>query len=456
MNRRILFNALYLLPLLMMALSFASCSDDDDDLGGENSANSHIGKWFLDWSSPEKTIWTEMDFDAKGNYSSYQIISSIKEGINVRHKVESTYYRENNALICQEDWTDIGGNYSTERYDIVFVDKYTLILGYAPTGSEETYSRIVDEYYVTVGESIPFRFEDGGFANAVYSVTDERIAQIDNNGNITAIKHGVTYITARTSSGAVTVKVHVVDFEQPYTEYGADLTLTKKQIIEKYGNDYFELKSDNEIVYYVGNFDTEAVNFKFTRHDKVEIILATLWDRTYVTEMAEYFKGKYEMLSQKENSFYGFYNTDDKCSYFITTDLEHKLNGYVRIMSDFEQYDDLIVNGSADELAAQFGYTITKEDGGYCFINVPKGNMYKGIRFRYDEATRKTKWIQCFLRDGLSLSKATEMVQEFYPYYEDGLGYCASESWWTLSPIVFVEADKDEDSGEVFIRYSKL
>ena len=455
MNRRILFNALYLLPLLIMALSFASCSDDDDDLGGENSANSHIGKWFLDWSSPEKILWTEMDFDAKGNYSCYQIISSLKEGLNLKHTGETTYYREGNTLVCQEDYSDLGLGMTTERYDITYVDKYTLTLSYAQAGSEEPYSRIVDEYYIKAGESIPFGFKDPEFTDAAYSSTDERIARVDDSGNITAIKHGDTYITARASTGtAVTIKVHVVDFDQPYTEYGEDLTLTKKQIIEKYGNNYNELQSLNSIVYYVGDLNTEQLSFYFTDHDKVEQIMATVWDRSYITEMTAYFNSKYELLRQGDG-YYGFYNENDKCQYFITTDIEHKYNGYIRILTDFEQYNDLIVNSSADELAAAFGYTLANQDSGYGQIYVENGNMYDNILFRYDKAFRHTLWIKCTLKHGFSIEKATEIVKEFYPYYFDGLGYFASQNPWTLSPMVSVNIEKDEESGEVSILYTR-
>lgn len=455
MSRRLLFNKLYLLPLLMMALSFASCSDDDDDFGGENSANSHIGKWFLDWSSPEKTIWTEMDFDVNGNYTCYQIISSLKEGLSLKHTGTTSYTRQGNTLVCQEDYSNVGTGIQTVKYDITYTDKYTLTLCYAQGGSDESYSRIVNEYYIKAGESIPFGFQDSEFSDAGYSTTDERIARVDDSGIITAIKHGDTYITARASSGrAVTIKVHVVDFEQPYTEYGEDLTLTKKQVIAKYGNNYSELDSINSIVYFVGDLNTEKLSFKFTKHDKVEQIIALQWDGSYVAEMAEYFKKKYKIV-QQENGFYGFYNSDDKCQYFITTDTEHKMNGYQRILPDFEQYDDLIVNGSADELVGEFGYVLTSQSSEYGLFPVTYGNMYDSILFKYDKVTRKTLWIKCFLKDKFSVEKATEMVTEFYPYYFDGLGYFSSKYIDTIFPLVSVNVEKDEDSGLAVITYVK-
>lgn len=455
MNRRLLFNTLYLLPLLMMTLSFAACSNDDDDFGGENSANSHIGKWFLDWSSPEKTLWTELDFDANGNYTTYQIVSSLKEGINLKHTGTTSYTRKGNTLVCQEDYSDIGAGIQTAKYDITYADKYTLTLCYTQGGSDEPYCRIVDEYYIIAGESIPFGFQDSEFSGAGYSTTDERIARVDDSGMITAIKHGDTYITARASSGrAVAIKLHVVDLEQPYTEYGEDLTLTKKQIIAKYGNNYSELESLNAIVYYVGDLNTEQLSFKFTKHDKVEQIIASPWDASYVAEMAEYFKKKYKLV-QQENGFYAFYNSDDKCQYFITTDTGHKMNGYQRILPDFEQYDDLIVNGSADELVGEFGYILTSQDSEYGQFPVTDGNMYYGIRFIYDKVTRKTLWIKCYLKDEFSVEKATEMVKEFYPYYYDRFGYFSSKYIDTIYPLVSVKVEKDEASGSVVIIYTK-
>ena len=207
MKRKIIY-CLYILPLVMMVFTLSSCSDDDDDFGGAAISNSYVGNWFLDWSSTEKKMWVEMDFDASGNFKYYEIMSSLKEGLNLREKGESTYSKDGNTLVCRFDWSSTGTS-STERFNITYVDKYTLVLTYDQTGSEETYSRIVDEYYIKVGESTQFEFNDSEFANANYSTTDERIAKVDDNGNITAVRHGITYITARTGVGAVTIKVNV-------------------------------------------------------------------------------------------------------------------------------------------------------------------------------------------------------------------------------------------------------
>lgn len=451
MKRRLLFNTLYLLPMLMMALLFAACSDDDDNFGGENSANSHIGQWFLDQSSPGKILWSEMSLDAMGNYSSNLIISSRKEALNHRVKSKTTYYREGNTLVCQEDYPSTGGGISTERYDIIYVDKYTFTWSYAIDGSTETYNRIVDEYYINVGDSIPFGFNDSEFTNANYKSTDERIAQVDDYGNITAIKHGTTYITARANVGAITIKVHVIDFEQPYTEYGADLTLTKKQIINKYGKDYDELQ-DHSLVYYLGDMDTKAVHFRFTNHDKVKAILVDIWDHSYITEMAGFFASKYKRKGQEDNGFNLFVTADDKCSYYIYTDLKTYTNGYERILSDFEKYDDLIVNSTADELAAAFKCTIGEEYEDRFQVMVEEGNMYDYMTIMYNNQTRRTSIIMCTLKEEFSLEKATEIVKELYPYYLDGMGYHDG----TRIPYTYIRIEKNKRTGRVIIKYYKL
>lgn len=454
MKRKLIYG-LYILPLMMMVFALSSCSDDDDDFGGAAISNSYVGNWFLDWSSTEKKMWIEMDFDAAGNFKYYEIMSSIKEGLNIREKGETSYTKDGNSLVCRFDWSSTGTS-STERLDITYVDKYTLVLVNDQTGSEETYSRIVDEYYIKVGESATFEFNDSEFANANYSATDERIAKVDDNGNITAVRHGTTYITARSGVGAVTIKVNVIDVEQPYTEYGEDLTLTKKQVIEKYGNYYLEDKVNNRLIYNLGDMDTESVSFTFTSHDKVKNIMVSLWEPSYVSGMAKFFEGKYQRVGQEKDGFNMFYNADDKCGYYLYTDLGYCVNGYERILPDFEKYDDLTASGTADELAAEFGYTITEEDGGHCFIPIENGNMYEYVMIAYNEDTRDIQYVTYILSDDYSVEQATSMVQEFYPYYMDGFGYCASEYWWTLSPVVFVDVEEDEDLGCVTLTYTKL
>lgn len=455
MKRRLLFNTQYLLPMLMMALSFAACSDDDDNIGGENSANSHIGQWFLDQSSPGKILWSEMSLDAMGNYSRNLIISSRKEAMNHRMKSKTTYYREGNTLVCQEDFSSTGGGISTERYDIIYVDKYTFTWSYAKDGSTETYNRIVDEYYVQVGDSIPFGFNDREFANANYHSTDERIAQVNDTGCITAIQHGTTYITANSEDKAATIKIHVIDSENPFKEYGDDLTLTKKQIIKKYGDDYDEFPYINSIVYYMGNMDTKAVCFMFTSHHKVHDILIEHWDNSYIAELTEYFEGKYKHVGKEDNGSNIFRNSDGKCSYNIFTDINDCTSGYKRELSDFELCDDWVNNYSADELAAKFGYTITEEDLPIIKLPVENNDLYKNIKITYNEVTRATIMVIFTLKDGVSTEKATELVQEFYPYYNP-LGYCTNSDIRYLYPPIFVKVARDKKTDEVLIQYTRF
>ena len=74
----------------------------------------------------------------------------------------------------------------------------------------------------------------------------------------------------------------------------------------------------------------------------------------------------------------------------------------------------------------------------------------------YDEDTREIAYVSYVLKEGYTVEQVTEMVKEFYPFYMEGLGYCASEYWWTLSPIVFVEVEEDEDLGVITLTYTKL
>lgn len=457
MKRKSFLNKLYILQILIAAVTFASCSDDNEDTGSNVQTNSYMGRWFLDWSNSEKVTWLEMDFDANGNFTYAEIMSSHKEGLNIREKGSSTYHKEGNTLVCRFDWSSTGTS-STDRLDITYSDKYTLVLTNVQMGTEETYSRIIDEYYIKAGETVPFEFKDSDFSNATFSVTDKRIATVDDSGLITAVKHGTTYITARASVGTVTVKVNVIDTEQPYTEYGEDLSLNKRQIIAKYGDNYMELKdanSVNSIVYYMGDMDTEAVNFSFTNHDKVKTIMVSLWESPYVADMTKFFEGKYERVGKEDNGFNSFYNNNGKYGYFICTDIPMMYNSYIRMLPDFEKYDELVTNGNADELAAQFGYTITEEDGGSCLLEIENGDMYEFALMLYDEETREIKRVHFLCKDGTDIAKATDMVKEFYPHYMDGLGYCASEYWWTLSPLVFVDIEENE-FGSISIIYSKL
>lgn len=307
-----LINRLWLLPLLLLPLMVCtSCSDDDE---AESASHSGIlGGWFMDWSTSDKVILDEITFYGNGTFDYCNIISSIKEDINSKEADTSTYTYDGKVLTCLYNWSTTGS--STEKLKVDYLDKYTCTLENEANGAVETSSRIVDTYYLNVGDVTDFVFQDPDFSATSYVSSDSRIALVSEAGEISAIKRGTTYITARADVGAVTIKIIVSDRKYATDEYGDDLTLSKREIAKKYGKNYMDLPALNGWLYYPGYVDINAVMFVFDKNGKVKKVTAQYWTDIDLSKITQSFENKYERVGVEDEGFNAFVVHGGKCNY---------------------------------------------------------------------------------------------------------------------------------------------
>lgn len=443
-----LINRLWLLPLLLLPLMVCtSCSDDDD---AESASHSGIlGSWFMDWSTSDKVMWDEMTFNGDGTFEYCNIISSIKADMNLKEAGTSTYSYDGKVLKCLYNWST---GSSTQKLKVDYLDKYTCTLVNEANGAVETSSRIVDTYYLNVGDVTNFVYEDPEFSATSYASSDSRIALVSETGEISALKRGTTYITARADVGAVTIKIIVSDRKYATDEYGDDLTLSKREIAKKYGKNYSELPALNGWLYYPGYVDINAVLFVFDVHGKVKRVDVQYWQDIDLSKITQSFENKYERVGVEDEGFNAFVVHGDKCNYYAYTDVKTSSVGYEKIESDFEKYDGCI-SSTADEIAKLLDYELTEEDDGLISVRLYDGDMYEKVQVLYDTETLTPQLVVFTCKEGVTQQEVLDLVKTKYPFFAKDMGYCEREDWWNKPIFVTVGTDKKGHTQVKYVRF---
>lgn len=445
-----LINRLWLLPLLLLPLMVCtSCSDDDEV---ESASHSGIlGGWFMDWSTSDKVILDEITFNGDGTFGYCNIISSIKAGMNLKEAGTSTYSYDGKVLKCLYN---LSSGSTTQKLKVDYLDKYTCTLVNEDNGAVETSSRIVDTYYLNVGDVTGFVFQDPDFSATSYVSSDSRIALVSETGEISAIKRGTTYITARADVGAVTIKIIVSDRKYATDEYGDDLTLSKREIAKKYGKNYMDLPALNGWLYYPGYVDINEVMFVFDKNGKVKKVGVQYWTDIDLSKITRSFENKYERVGVEDEGFNAFVVHGDKCNYYAYTDVNTSTVGYEKIESDFEKYDGC-ASFTADEIAKLLDHELTEEDDGLISVRLYDGDMYEKAQVLYDTETLTPKLVVFTCKEGVTQQEVLDLVKASYPAFVEGMGYCEREDWWNMSKAIFVTVGTDK-KGHTQVKYVRF
>lgn len=443
------FYKIYLWSLVVLgAMTVSSCSDDEDISAYDTG---YLGEWYLDWSTPSKTMWVNITYRSDGTFDLSEIMSSVREEVNFNENFTSTYHKDGDDLVGLYKWTE---GERTIHEKIAYNDKYTLTLISSDDGSEQTFSRVIDTYYLKVGDTVPFTTNNPDFASPSYECSQDKIVSVTSDGQITALKRGKAFVTARSSAGAVTIKVIVVDEGTKFQSFESYLGYDKKQIVDVLGKDFVKTTDNQVFIYYPGDGEIQKLLVYFTSREKVRYINSYYWDASFVQEAFNIFSSKFEMM--QDNGTYSGVFSDISGTYpFMTeTNLGELGVYYARVLVDFENIDEYI-KGTADDIAAQFGHEITDKDWGLVDIDIENGNMYDSMIMSYDEETRLPQYVRFKCKPGYTLEEVESMIKEFYPVYLEGLGYCEKEDWWNLNPAIFVKVEVNK-KGIVQITYNRF
>lgn len=443
---RKLFNAM-VLPLFVLAMTAVcvSCGDEDDENSIVPQKKSIVGEWYSDNSSADKTFNGVFYYNSDGTFNYATLIYSPKEGLNEKTTGTSTYTISGNVL---KEYGEIGGTFK-----ILNSNEYTLELSDEQLGVVETLYKIIDTYSIERGNVSSYDFSNIGITPVSFTTSDSRIATVAANGEITAVKRGTAYITARFVSGAVVVRVNVTDGDNMTDDFSENLNLSIEDIVNKFGNQYFIPESKEYLAYYMGDWEIESVCFYFNELGKVESIIVLYWTDTDMAAINDSFKKKYELTKSTED--YALYYCSNKyINYQVGCDWKEYYVAYKLELSEFS-YFDKFKNMKADEIATEVGYELTDEDDG-AFLKAYYGEYFDRITVMYDNDTKEVTMISLRCAEGITQEDVEPWYKENYPVYVEGLGYCEREDWYNMEHPMFINIKLNERNGRVEVMYAKF
>lgn len=434
------------LPLFVLAMTAVcvSCSDDDDaDNSGAVFKKNIVGEWYADNSSSNKIMRAVNTYYADGTYS-YEILISSQEEAVINKQVGTAKYSINGDLL--QEYGEFGG-----KYKIVEQNEYKMDLLNEQLGVIETLYKIIDTKSVKKGDVWSYDFSSISARPVSFTTSDSRIATVDTNGEITAVRCGTAYITANMSYGAVVLRVNVVDENDVLGDYSDHINLSKKEIINRFGNKYFEPEKGLSLAYYMGDWDVKDICFYLNSFGKVESIIVEYWPDVDIEAINMSFNRKYTFLTSDDgNDFYA--GTNGKTKFLVAYDKKNFTVLYKKEVSDFE-YLDSFKNLKADEIAAEMGFELTDDyDGG--FSRKFNGDLFENVTVLYDKDTKEVKTIGIRCVAGVKPEDVEPWYKENYPGYVENLGYCEREDWWNMEHPLFIQIL--EKNGFTWIMYAKL
>lgn len=296
----------FLLLILIGITTLFSCSSDESD--GNNSrqlkVEDIIGEWVYD--HPEEGIWEKQKFMSSGVF--YYSNTSLGGWKFSNDSKDGRYSVENDNRITMN--VVLGGVTTKLMLKVLEITDYAYTAEYTNGNASVgifTYAKQVGNITVKPGEAYTPSYSQSVKANIKgYASHDETIAKVNSNdGTITAISAGHTYIDIITDQGTAVYEVTVFDDENMFEDYSFAFGKTIQEIVDLKGTDYIYRDDKNGLVYYSTDYLTDTIKYITGAYDKthVEYVQLYLNDKISKSKIKQYLDGKYELLSLTDNKY---------------------------------------------------------------------------------------------------------------------------------------------------------
>lgn len=297
---------LFLLLMLIGITTLFSCSSDDSEGSGSRQLKVEdiVGEWVYD--HPEEGIWEKQKFMSSGVFyysntslGGWKFSNDTKDG---RYSVEGDNRVTMNVVL--------GGVTTKLMLKVLEITEYAYTAEYTNGNASVgvfTYAKQIGSITVKPNETYTPSYSQSVKANIKsYASHDETIAKVNSNdGTITAISAGHTYIDIVTDQGTAVYEVIVFDDENMFEDYSFAFGKTIQEIVDLKGNDYLYRNDKNGLVYYSTDYLTDTVKYITGAYDKthVEFVQLYLNDNISKSKIKQYLDGKYELLSSTDNKY---------------------------------------------------------------------------------------------------------------------------------------------------------
>ena len=384
---------------MVMTIVMVSCSDDDNDKKDEpvlEETYSIVGEWLEDSSDESMVAMAATRYDEDGTFVAWQAIVSPE--INLYYDFDGVYSYTGSNYLDESYTSPLTDGHTTDRYEIMYVDKYNLLTKYSQQSIVTELHKIIDTYEMSSGESRSIIVDDSDFIVTKYTSTNPHTAMVDSDGTIYAKRRGMAFITASSDLGEAVVRVIVNDEDNPIENY---LEWIGRSIFETeidYGTNYLDVigspMSDRR--YNMLDDIIESVVFSYAIQ-KIRVITVTLRVSADLQALADTFDKKYTNLSTAKTL--RRYMVDyEGSTYVIFFDLN---NSYILYMpyveatepepgqftdAEYRQFEGL-VNKPVVDVAKSLDYTMTSEDweNGDFTMSISDNNLFDSVNVLFDE-----------------------------------------------------------------------
>lgn len=453
--------------LLAAGLSFTSCSNDGDDNGGGGKSGEKatiIGEWFQDASVGDVKLLSTVKFN-EGGTSDYWLMY-INTPTSLYYNYSGSYSLNGKSL--EEKYVSpISGDNTTDRGEITLLDNYTLTISNTATNSVGTFNRIVDNYQMTVGNSKAFGYSTADFKAESFKSSDESVVRINASGNIEAVKRGTAYISAIATVGTVVVRVTVNDPNNYIDDFMSFMGGPIDNVTKVYGNNYYEVSETLvERTYALGDEFVERVVFSYFG-GIVMVANVTLREGVDSDAIIASFEKKYIRIDDSKYvpKFSTFVDDQEYHIYYFINDgmivytpyVETPKPDYNFSSENFEQFDNLIMMGTANVAANAFGITITEEnmEDGWFDINNVDNEVFRQASVMFnedpdDEDFMKITSIMLFTKSGIKQAD----IEQWYADHYTATGDEKNPYQSSTSPTYYISF-KEGSSTTVYYKFRK-
>lgn len=334
-----------ILVLFISAFGMVSCNPDPDpEPDFKINASQLEGVWV--YNHPEKGIWEEQKFLTNGVF---YFSNRVTGEFSFSNKLVDGEYK-----IFDNDQVEF--TYSVNGTPFTLTMKVSEITNYSYTADYNdgtslgtfTYAKLLDSYYMQHGESLQPDYSDYVKVNITgYRSHDEKIAVVNyQNGEITAVSAGRTYIDVVTEEGTAVVEILV---DANWTALTKNIGKNRDGVVAEYGQPFYE---DASSIYYMNEDDPTIMILAFSLSASTSNVYAI---SAFLQENVS-FESMFNLLS--EEFYYYEKGTKPEESYFAFTNKETLSESNIGITFDWVQglitFVDLTANQGRNAMNESF------------------------------------------------------------------------------------------------------
>lgn len=312
-----------LLAIFAIVISLLACDNDENvkSLNFEDSAFGVVGRWYAENNTNDQNLnmFGEYVFTTDGviYIDEYRRINGYK-----RSELRGVYTINSNSITTGFDFNE--GGQSTSSLTVIeeltfsasfrrFSEDYTL-----------TFQRIVGEIALMVGDTLNVAIEAQKNIEAytskpveikLYSMNDDAIASVDDDGLLTAKLIGVTYLKVETSIGVAVIKVSVSDKGNRWNDFSKVLGRDFNDVAKILGKHYV-YKSDDSVRYYYDSPYVDSVDV-YRIDNRADSIIVSFCKNTTEEMIVDYLRSKLDTVKTEKDLDYHWFT--DNTNYLFST-----------------------------------------------------------------------------------------------------------------------------------------